>query len=626
MLRNLFLSSLVALGFLASPAQSCSVHDQMCQFHGVGRAVNHTINQNSPTSVVIGTIGNNAIDFDNAILLPDGNGPYIASSLPIFDTNQPYLGANEQPRRVATGQYQVDFQNGTAQATHSGDFNGAAAIPNPPGCTIGTGSYCEEIRIIGNIPDPGTPEGFVVKQTNYLYNYYNTPNPSIDLVSYGAATGRAYFKQNSHLGSPIITDPNEYTTQYSGLRQEFLAGNKATGAEQTYYIGYDDFDAHAAGVVVHYDQTRTVRSNVYDVQFGHQIPDGTTQFSGLQRKNTIARFDRTYDFTKLSFADTGLPALQLNDQETARWNTWSDVYGVKENAGYTDYVLTEQKRIKSEMRLASLQATNDFCSQPNGVCANNLQSPNYAFAPSLELTGSLATTGAGALVDGSQNYIKLDNAGIGDTILGGIHSAQNELDRQGTDIAIRAMNAEGFGKVGPYIDLAFHSIGTSATNMFFLAPAAGITNCSDFSCSGYDMIEVAGVIPVAKLLKLGKLFKYSDNVADLTSVSDDVGILNKPNFIVTPGGDVFPVPSGAIGPSPVINSYGRTTGQAYTGGNGGLNGQVAEMRIMDSVPARGNSPAYPNGYIKYENATGQGVNPYSGQTLSNSESHFFIKD
>ena len=59
----------------------------------------------------------------------------------------------------------------------------------------------------------------------------------------------------------------------------------------------------------------------------------------------------------------------------------------------------------------------------------------------------------------------------------------------------------------------------------------------------------------------------------------------------------------------------------FTGGSGGANGQVATMRVMDPVPARGNAPAYPGGYIKYENASGQGVNPYTGRTGSRLEVH-----
>ena len=46
------------------------------------------------------------------------------------------------------------------------------------------------------------------------------------------------------------------------------------------------------------------------------------------------------------------------------------------------------------------------------------------------------------------------------------------------------------------------------------------------------------------------------------------------------------------------------------------------MRIMDPTPPRGASPGYPNGYIKYENMVGQGVDPYTGKTLPNSRSHF----
>jgi hypothetical protein len=51
------------------------------------------------------------------------------------------------------------------------------------------------------------------------------------------------------------------------------------------------------------------------------------------------------------------------------------------------------------------------------------------------------------------------------------------------------------------------------------------------------------------------------------------------------------------------------------------------MRVMDATPAKGKSPGYPNGYIKYENSASpklQGVDPYTGKTLPNSQSHFPI--
>ena len=76
--------------------------------------------------------------------------------------------------------------------------------------------------------------------------------------------------------------------------------------------------------------------------------------------------------------------------------------------------------------------------------------------------------------------------------------------------------------------------------------------------------------------------------------------LHSPDFIVDAGGQAFPVPSGATGPTPVINPAGKQTGVAFTGGTGGENGQVSTMRMMDATPPRGKSPGYPNGYIEYQ--------------------------
>ena len=48
------------------------------------------------------------------------------------------------------------------------------------------------------------------------------------------------------------------------------------------------------------------------------------------------------------------------------------------------------------------------------------------------------------------------------------------------------------------------------------------------------------------------------------------------------------------------------------------------MRVMDAVPAKGKAPGYPKGYIKYENGASpkpQGVDPTSGKTLPNNQSH-----
>lgn len=84
------------------------------------------------------------------------------------------------------------------------------------------------------------------------------------------------------------------------------------------------------------------------------------------------------------------------------------------------------------------------------------------------------------------------------------------------------------------------------------------------------------------------------------------------------GGNVIIVPRGATGPGPVINQGGRTIGFGYSGGSGGpgLDPRVANVRIMDATAPRGPSPGYPAGYVNYQNASGQSVDPFTGQTIA----------
>jgi len=95
------------------------------------------------------------------------------------------------------------------------------------------------------------------------------------------------------------------------------------------------------------------------------------------------------------------------------------------------------------------------------------------------------------------------------------------------------------------------------------------------------------------------------------------------DFIVAPNGTAFPA-YGARGPTPVINDSGKMTGVAFTGANGGANGQVYGLRIMNPTPPRGNDPGNVNGYIRYFNSQTkpQAVDPYSGQTLRKSCGHY----
>ncbi len=90
-----------------------------------------------------------------------------------------------------------------------------------------------------------------------------------------------------------------------------------------------------------------------------------------------------------------------------------------------------------------------------------------------------------------------------------------------------------------------------------------------------------------------------------------------PNFIVDEGGVAYPIPKDFSGPFPTYNGKGIM----YTGEKGGENGTISSVRFMDPVPPKGKSPGYPNGYVKYENSSEQGVNPYSGRTGTRTETH-----
>jgi RHS repeat-associated protein len=82
--------------------------------------------------------------------------------------------------------------------------------------------------------------------------------------------------------------------------------------------------------------------------------------------------------------------------------------------------------------------------------------------------------------------------------------------------------------------------------------------------------------------------------------------LPTPNYVVTSSGSCMPVPQGSA-LIPVVNPAGRVTGQAFSGGTGGgpggLSPAVTQLRLMNS------------GYANYMNASGQSVNPFTGQTL-----------
>ncbi|MBV8566123.1 MAG: RHS domain-containing protein, partial [Methylobacteriaceae bacterium] len=92
-----------------------------------------------------------------------------------------------------------------------------------------------------------------------------------------------------------------------------------------------------------------------------------------------------------------------------------------------------------------------------------------------------------------------------------------------------------------------------------------------------------------------------------------------PDFIVTSGGDIAPVPGGATGPFPTNNPGFQFNGGA--GGNG-LAPNVTDLRIMD--PNARNPTGYANYGSAQANGGWQSVNPYTGQSIAPSSPWWHI--
>ncbi len=97
--------------------------------------------------------------------------------------------------------------------------------------------------------------------------------------------------------------------------------------------------------------------------------------------------------------------------------------------------------------------------------------------------------------------------------------------------------------------------------------------------------------------------------------SQNCGTCSTPDYVVSPGGTVYPIPQGAAGPTPARSGSG---GQ-YQGGSGGngLNPRATGFRYMDPTTS-GKNP-YPSGRGVYNNETGQTINPITGRTIDPSD-------
>lgn len=107
---------------------------------------------------------------------------------------------------------------------------------------------------------------------------------------------------------------------------------------------------------------------------------------------------------------------------------------------------------------------------------------------------------------------------------------------------------------------------------------------------------------------------------NIGNYSNQGRIVTAPDFIVSEGGTIFPVPKGAVGP--VSAQSGK--GFQFIGGSGGngLNSKVTGFRFMDPVTI--GKHQYPNGYGSYSNKIGQTIDPLTGQIIERSNPWWHI--
>jgi hypothetical protein len=136
--------------------------------------------------------------------------------------------------------------------------------------------------------------------------------------------------------------------------------------------------------------------------------------------------------------------------------------------------------------------------------------------------------------------------------------------------------------------------------------------------AGMELLSQSGeTVPILSV-GIKKLVKpentYNFEVSDEHNYfvgENAVLVHNGPAFIVTPNGTVFPVPAGAVGPSPLPSG---ASGFQLTGGAGGngLNSRVTSLSFRD--------PNWNQGArASYYNASGQKVDPYTGRTIGNAD-------
>jgi hypothetical protein len=178
---------------------------------------------------------------------------------------------------------------------------------------------------------------------------------------------------------------------------------------------------------------------------------------------------------------------------------------------------------------------------------------------------------------------------------------------------------------------------TDLSNPFNLATASEpedwVDKTMDFVQGVYDDYEATTpawlkTVDQASLLLIPGVGEADGAIMTTEAAEETAGVAGEaaqtgggaPNFIVSEGGTVYPVPEGATGPFPAESGNGFQ----FTGGSGGngLSSSATDFRFMDPVTT--GKYQYPGGYGSYGNAAGQTINPLTGQTIAPSNPWWHI--
>ena len=114
----------------------------------------------------------------------------------------------------------------------------------------------------------------------------------------------------------------------------------------------------------------------------------------------------------------------------------------------------------------------------------------------------------------------------------------------------------------------------------------------------------------------GDAARQADEAADAAAVAASAG-RPRPSGVTGPGGeDLAVVPEGGVG-----RLADNAKGLVYDvrPGTRGLDPRVIRVRVMDPTTR------YPNGYVSYENASGQTIDPVTGRTVAPGDPYWHIE-